>query len=80
MRLLYYYLQIFLPIPLFAIFFQLGMNKTCILGIILYFLIYRPFIDGHRLITMGAMRKEDFHKIFIPFYKTRYLYEMYFKR
>ncbi|SEA48110.1 hypothetical protein [Pedobacter hartonius] len=79
MRLLYYYLQIILPIPLLLIFLQLGLTWVFGAGLLLYVCIYRPFITGYRLLAMGLIRREDFSKLFIPLYSTRYFYDLHFK-
>jgi hypothetical protein len=79
MRLLSYYLQIILPIPLLLIFLQLELNWAFGVGVLLYAGIYRPFITGYRLLDMGLIRREEFHKLFIPFYSTKYFYDLHFK-
>jgi hypothetical protein len=81
MKLLSYYLQI--TVPLAILFWGLKMNFTefFFYGILFYAFIYRPFVDGIRLIKMGSMEKKEAWKLFIPFYyTTRYFHDLYFKR
>lgn len=80
MKLLYYYLQIILPIPLLLIFFQLDLYWTCIISTLIYSLIYRPLINALRLMEMGAIEKGEAIKLFIPFYSAKYFYELHFRQ
>lgn len=80
MKLLYYYLQIILPIPLLLIFVQLDLYWTFIVSTLLYAFIYRPLINTWRLLDMGVIRKEEALKLFIPLYSTKYFYELHFRQ
>lgn len=80
MKLLSYYLQIIVPMGI--LFWGLKMNLTnfFVYGIILYAFVYRPVIDGIRLVKIGSIEKKEAWKLFIPFYYgTRYFHDLYFK-
>ncbi|QNK61769.1 hypothetical protein H7F33_14560 [Pedobacter sp. PAMC26386] len=79
MRILAYYLQILVPLP---ILYWLAVSCPAsffVIGLLAYALIYRPFVDGYRLLYMGSIEKSSFVKLFIPFYSTKYFYDLYFK-
>lgn len=73
-----YYLLIFIPLP---ILFYIGKLKSelFIFSFILY-LVYRGFLDANRLVKIGVISKKDFYQSFIPFWKLKYFYELYFKK
>lgn len=80
MKLLFFYMKVLLPVLLFIALYQMDLKETFIISLLIYALIYRPFIDGSRLLYLGLVQREDFYKLFIPFYSSKYFYELYFKR
>jgi hypothetical protein len=72
-----YYFFILLPLPL-LIWAVLEKNITLPYLLILYF-IYRGYIDGKRLISLGLIGKKDLWKSFIPFWKGNFFKDLYFK-
>jgi len=79
MKLLFYYMKVLLPALLFIALYQMDFKIVFIISILIYALIYRPFVDGYRLISLGLIQKENFYKLFIPFYRSKYFYELHFK-
>ena len=76
-NLIVYYLQIFLPLPLI---FTSQFNIPNYLGFMLvFYLIYRVFTDYYRLLNKGLMEKNEFYKMFIPFWRIQFFKEMYFE-
>lgn len=82
MKLLSYYIQILLPIPI-LIFFNKVLNSPVLFfsGLILYAVVYRGLIDGYRLQRLGILAKKDFWKMFTPFhlFRVKYFTELYFQ-
>jgi len=78
MKLLYYYLQILLPVALIVYLYECERYETTLVAILMYVLVYRPLVDSHRLIRLGQMPKKDRWKMFIPFYGAKYFGALYF--
>lgn len=79
MKLLSYYVQIILPLPIFLVLYQMNLKNAFVITLLCYALIYRPLINAYRLISIGSIEKKDFMKAFIPFYSTKYFYDLFFK-
>ena len=80
MKLISYYLQIILPLVI--LFWFIKVPEIFVIGILFYGLIYRPLIDGIRLIQIGSMEKRERGRLFIPFYRNyafKYFRDLYFK-
>ena len=78
MKLLYYYLKILLPVALMIYLYECELYETTLVVIFAYALIYRPLVDGFRLIRLGQLPKKDLWKMFIPFYGSKYFGALYF--
>ena len=78
MKLLYYYLQILLPMALMVYLYECELYETTLVLILVYVLIYRPIVDGFRLIRLRQLPKKDLWKMFIPFYGAKYFGALYF--
>lgn len=78
MKLLIYYLQILLPVALVVYLYESELYESALIAILVYALIYRPLVDGHRLIRLGQLPKKDRWKMFIPFYGSKYFGALYF--
>ena len=44
-----------------------------VIGLLLYGLFYRPFVNIYRLMQLGAIEEKDAWKLFIPLYQSRYI-------
>jgi len=78
MKLLFYYLQILLPVALMVYLYERELYATTLVAILVYVLLYRPLVDSHRLIRLGEMPRKDRWKMFIPFYGAKYFGALYF--
>lgn len=78
-NLVIYYILIFLPLLLIFIILDSG-NKVVGGGLLIVYVIYRIFVDYYRLIAKGLMKKKDFYKILIPFWRAQFFKEMYFEK
>jgi hypothetical protein len=47
--------------------------------ILLWAIIYRPIVDGIRLIKKGIINKNEFVKLFIPVWRRKWFKELYFE-
>ncbi|MFC3364467.1 hypothetical protein ACFOG5_14930 [Pedobacter fastidiosus] len=50
-------------------------------GFLVYALLYRPLVDGIRLVDLGLLKKAETWKMFIgsPYYQIKYFMELYFR-
>jgi hypothetical protein len=58
--------------------YECELYETTLFLILAYVLIYRPIVDGYRLIRLGQLPKKEFWKMFIPFYGAKYFGALYF--
>ncbi len=79
MKLFAFYLQILLPLPLLVFICKLDSATVFCASLMVYALIYRPLTDAKRLADIGAIKRNEKWKLFIPFYRLNYFYELYFK-
>jgi len=76
-NLLIYYFLVLLPIPLLI----LALYDATLFSILLIFYIfYRSFIDGQRLLDKKLINKREFWKNFIPFWRAKFYRQLYFER
>jgi len=74
-----YYIAIFLPI-LFIIWLSITDRQIWFMIVLLiYFLPYRTFIDGWRLVSKKLIKWSDVWKLIIPGRKLEYTRDLYFK-
>lgn len=72
-----FYAVILFPIP--AMFLLLQKDPiTGAVYLLAYFLLYRPLVDGYRLVSKGLIRKENFWITFIFYSHIKYFKELYF--
>ena len=76
-----YYLAIIAPIGIIIWLFKTRpIDSEIILGIFLfYFLIYRPYIDGKRLVEKNIIQTKDIWKMILPWKTRQYFKELYLK-
>ncbi|WP_346237314.1 hypothetical protein ABDK00_011210 [Niabella insulamsoli] len=79
MKLIPYYLLIIVPFVFVFWSAQLS-GSTFVVSMLIYAMIYRPIVDGVRLIHLGLLKRSEIWKMFIPFYPVGYIKELYFKR
>ena len=75
-----YYLAILLPlIPVILMAYVHHTIYAWVPLFLIYALIYRPLIDGMRLIQKGVIRKSEIWKLFVPiFYRSKWFKQLYF--
>jgi hypothetical protein len=76
----YYLVAIFFPLLIFIFLFFNNNNEIFVILLILYALIYRPIIDGNRLIKKGVIKKNEFWKLFIGYAHIKWFSELYLKK
>jgi len=74
-----YYLAITIP---FGIIVWMIRNQTISLGYLTllffsYLLVYRPYIDGKRLVAKNKIDKKDIWKMILPGNQIKYFRELY---
>ena len=52
-------------------------NVGFVIAILIYALIYRPIIDGLRLISKQVITKRQSWKLFIPFWHIKWMKDLY---
>lgn len=72
-----YYFSILLPFPI--MYYASLENSMMFVVLLLVYYIFRGFTDANRLIQKGCIPSNDFYKLFIPFYRSRYFKELYFQ-
>lgn len=73
-----YYFAILLPIPLLVYFAK--VNAMVFMVLLLAYVIYRGFVDGQRLLEKSIISKNEFWKVFIPFWSSRFYRPLYFEK
>ncbi len=79
-KLFLYYFIILIPLPIMVWLVESNMTKEFVILLLFYALIYRPLTDGCKLFLTEVVKKNEFWKMFIPFYlSTKYFKELYLK-
>ncbi len=70
-----FFLLILIPITPFLYFFRMESqwNHWMTFYLFAYLMIYRPILDYYRLKSKGLIERKDQWKIFIPFYRIKYI-------
>ncbi len=78
--LFFFYIVLFSPFLLLIYFVKTGyINSTFFaISMLTYAIVYHPFISGLRLIQIGKIQKKNFFKNFIPFWRTKYFFSLFF--
>jgi|WetSurSiteA1Bulk_404760.scaffolds.fasta_scaffold01010_7 hypothetical protein len=76
-NLLVYYLSIISPLAVLALLLFEGMKVEFVIGILVYASVYRPVTDGFRLLAKGKIQKDEFWKLFIPFWSIQWFKSLY---
>jgi hypothetical protein len=76
-KIIFYYLAIIIPIPMLI---GLSGNSKMFVVFLLFYAIYRGFVDGQRLIEKGILKEKQLWKAFIPFWCSRYYRQLYFEK
>lgn len=75
-----YYLAILIPLATLFSLSQLGYidAKNLVLLFLFYLFVYRTYIDGLRLVSIGLISRKDIWKLVLPGSRSDYLMELYF--
>ena len=79
--LILFYLQILLPVPVLVIAAKMDLSWSFLILLLLYVLVYRPLVDGYRLLRKGLIQENDIKKSFYkaPLWHIKYFKELYFE-
>jgi hypothetical protein len=74
-----YYLVITAPLLILFILLLSHSISNSIFAILLitWAIIYRPILDGIRLINKGVINKNEIWKLFVPFWRYKWFKELY---
>ena len=76
----YYLLAIILPVLLLALLIQNGYKNTFVITLLFFALIYRPLLDGNRLIKKGVIKKNEIWKLFVFYGHIKWFRKLYFDK
>ncbi|CAM4222893.1 hypothetical protein [Gillisia hiemivivida] len=76
-----YYIAILAPLAFLLYFMRTDQLNSwvLILGIIVYSIVYRTYIDGLRLVSKGFIERSDIWKMAYNGRRFQYFKELYFK-
>jgi uncharacterized membrane protein len=76
-----FYLAILIPLGVLFLLINLELIDSTLFMILLlaYWLIYRTYTDGKRLIDKKIIRKKEIWKLIIPGTRIEYFKELYLK-
>ncbi|MEQ8238009.1 MAG: hypothetical protein RIA69_02295 [Cyclobacteriaceae bacterium] len=74
-----YYALIMIPIVALVLAnnFELIGNIWFMCLLIFYFLVYRTYTDGKRLVDKGVIEKREIWKLLIPGYRVKHFKDLY---
>jgi len=75
--LIYYMNSIITPFIIMLYLLEHEYKLWFVSVLFIYALIYRPIIDGLRLISKGVIPKSKFWYSFIPFWKIKWMKQLY---
>jgi len=76
-----YCFTILLPIPLIIIIIISNDRPITFTILLLFYIIFRGFIDGQRIIEKNIIKKKDLWKsVLIPFWSSRFFRQLYFEK
>lgn len=80
MKLFTYYIIILLPFPFLYWAAQYSSSTAFFSEAVAYVLLYRPLVDGFRLMDLGVLEKSKQWRMFYasPYYQLKYFRELYF--
>jgi hypothetical protein len=72
-----YYVLILTPLLLLLGSMSRINNYWFVILLFVYAFLFRPFIDGNRLIQKGKLKPSEFYKLLNPLYPVRYFKDLY---
>ncbi len=76
----YYLLAIVLPLFLMITLLYLGLNRWFFISLLVFAFVYRPLLDGGRLIRKGVIKRNDRWKLFLGYGQVKWFKELYLKK
>ena len=76
----YYLFAILIPILILAILIFNSFNIIFFIFLLFYALIYRPILDGIRLMKKGLLKKNEFWKLFVGYAHIRWFRKLYLEK
>lgn len=80
-KLLFFYICIFIPLSFMIVLLKIELlsSNGFVVGLLIYSLLYHPFISGRRLVELQIIDKSKFLNNFIPFWNFKYFDILFFK-
>jgi hypothetical protein len=75
-NLIIYYFGLILPLPLLVL--TAHYDSIIFVTLLASYYIFRGFLDGSRLVSLGLITQDKIWKSFIPFWTAMYFKELYF--
>lgn len=77
-----FYVLIFAPLSVLMLLLKLDLvsSQFFAVAILVWALVYHPYISGNRLIAIGKINKQDLKYNFIPFWNLRFFDSLFFNR
>lgn len=72
-----YWVLIITPLLFDCLFYFQYKSSLWVYILLIYFLLYRPLIDGIRLHSLGLLKLGDSWKLLLPFYRWKYFSRIY---
>lgn len=79
-ELIIYYVKIIIPLPLIVLPLQAGLFWLFIGYFGIYWLGFRTYVDGNRLIQKGIISKNKRWKLLLPGLRMKYFKELYLSK
>jgi hypothetical protein len=76
----YYFFAIILPVSIFYLFIKLDQSKLFVIFLLFYAIIYRPFIDGYKLLRKKKITKKELWKLVIGYGHIKWFKDLYLKK
>jgi hypothetical protein len=76
----YYLFAIILPVFILALLIQNEYKNTFVISLLFFALVYRPLLDGNRLIKKGVIKKREIWKLFVFYGHIKWFRELYFEK
>jgi len=73
----FYYLAILIPITGLIWMAKYEHTQVFAASLLLYVLIYRPLVDGYKLIHKGLIEKRQFWKLYLPSTYRKHFKDLY---
>jgi len=77
-----FYVLIIVPLLTLVLLSKLNLisDQFFVIVLLLWALIYHPYVSGKRLMAIGKIKKEDFLLNFIPFWNMKFFDSLFFNR